>query len=218
MSPRAGGGARTTAGPRCVEARSGGPLIDRGMARVLSSLLVLTVLTGLTACQGDDKPDDSGAVRAAAVLAAAFEQDDLTDPWFSDGQPQNEYDAVVAGLDGLKPRVDVEQVRVNDAGTIARVSLAWTWPVGEQEWSYTSQARMTRNGDNPWITTWTRAIIQPDLGSREVLDRVGVTPRRGTIIGAGGRAIVLPRAVERIGLDKTKVAGFQALESARALA
>ena len=191
------------------------------MARVLLPLslvlALLTGVTGLTGCQGDDQSTASGADRAAAALAAALADGDLSGVSFSDGDTQDRYDAVVSGMDGLEPRVAVEQVSVNDAGTSARASLAWTWPVGEQEWSYTSQARMTKRGDT-WTTVWDPAVVQPELGADEVLDRVGVTPTRGRIIGVGGRAIVQPRAVERIGLDKTKVSGVRALDSAHALA
>jgi cell division protein FtsI/penicillin-binding protein 2 len=186
------------------------------MARVLLPLLL--VLTALTGCQGDDQPTDSGADRAAGMLAAALAQGELSPITWTGSNPQKEYDAVVAGLDGLEPRVVVEQVTVSSSGTSARASLAWTWPVGEQEWSYTSQARMTKGGPDGWRTAWDPAIVEPELGADEVLDRVSVTPRRGKILGAGGRAIVQPRAVERIGLDKTKVSGAKAVASARELA
>jgi cell division protein FtsI/penicillin-binding protein 2 len=185
------------------------------MARVLLPLLL--VLTALTGCQGADSPADPGAERAAAALAAALADGDLSGVAFSGGPAQQEYDQVVDGLDGVEPRVRVEQVSVAASGRTARASLAWTWPVSAQEWSYTSQARLTRSGDR-WRTTWDRSLVQPDLGADEVLDRVGITPRRGAIVGAGGRPIVRPRAVERIGIDKTKVSGAKALASARALA
>jgi cell division protein FtsI/penicillin-binding protein 2 len=185
------------------------------MARVLLPLLL--VLTALTGCQGADSPADPGAERAAAALAAALADGDLSGVAFSGGPAQQEYDEVVDGLDGVEPRVRVEQVSVAASGRTARASLAWTWPVSAQEWSYTSQARLTRSGDR-WRTTWDRSLVQPDLGADEVLDRVGITPRRGAIVGAGGRPIVRPRAVERIGIDKTKVSGAKALASARALA
>jgi cell division protein FtsI/penicillin-binding protein 2 len=185
------------------------------MTRVLLPLLL--VLTALTGCQGSDPPAESGADRAAAALAAALADGDLSGVPFGQGDPQQEYDAVVDGMDGLEPQVSVEQVSVDEAGTRARASLAWTWPLGEQEWRYTAQASMTKRGDR-WTTAWDRAVVQPDLAADEVLDRVAVTPKRGSIIGAGGRPIVQPRAVERIGLDKTKVSGAKALDSARALA
>lgn len=186
------------------------------MARVLL-LPLLLVLTALAGCQGDDRPADSGADRAAASLASALADGDLSGVSFDDGDVQDQYDAVIDGMDGLEPSVRVEQVRIDDAGTSARTSLAWTWPVGEQEWSYTSQARLTKRGDT-WTAAWEPAVVQPDLGPDEVLDRVSITPRRGKILGAGGEAIVQPRAVERIGIDKTKVKGSRAVASARELA
>src|SRR6476661_3516399 len=102
------------------------------MVRVfLPPLLVLALLTGLTACQGDDKPAESGADRAASALAAALADGDLSGVSFGGGDAQAGYDAVVEGMDGLEPHVQVEQVSTDDAGTNARASLAWTWPVGE---------------------------------------------------------------------------------------
>ena len=185
------------------------------MPRVLLPAVALALV--LTGCTSKDDPADSGAGHAADTLAAALAGGDLSGVPLSGGTPQDDYDKVVAGLDGLEPRVVVEQVTTDDAGTSARASLAWTWPVGEQEWSYTSQARMTKRGDT-WTTRWARSVIEPDLGADEVLDRVGVAPQRGKILGAGGRPIVQPREVERIGIDKTKVSGARAVASARQLA
>ncbi len=185
------------------------------MSRVLIPALLLVL--ALSGCQGADEPADSGADRAAADLAAALTDGDLSAVAWKGSAPQDEYEHVIGGMDGIEPRVAVEQVSVGEAGTTARASLAWTWPVGEQEWSYTSQARLTRSG-GAWTTTWAPSVVQPDLGADEVLDRVGVTPRRGKILGAGGRPIVQQRAVERIGIDKTKVSGATAVASAKELA
>ncbi|MEQ6902188.1 penicillin-binding transpeptidase domain-containing protein [Nocardioides sp. YIM 152588] len=136
-----------------------------------------------------------------------------------------EYATVVDGMDGAVPAVEVDGVGEAEedpeaAETVRVATLAWTWPVtDEDDWTYTSDAELVAvDGGDGWAVRWERTVVEPTLRKREVLDAATEEADRGDITGAGGAVLVTERPVLRYGIDKTKVAGKQAADSARTLA
>ena len=111
----------------------------------------------------------------------------------------------------------MEVVDVTESDNTATASLGWTWPLGEQEWSYQSEATLRLAGDE-WQAEWAPSVVESSLKKDEVLDSTTVAPERGQILGAGGVALVADRPVVRFGIDRTQVKPAQAGESARRLA
>ena len=116
--------------------------------------LSLTV-AALTSCTAGD-PDSSGPRRqrrnrpgtaleaAAGALADALASGDFSDVGFTDADPQavgEEYAATVEGLEDLEPTVTVADV-ADPSGEqpTAAATFDWTWPIGPDGWTYSSQA------------------------------------------------------------------------------
>ena len=60
----------------------------------------------------------------------------------------------------------------------ATATLGWSWPVSEQDWTYTTEATLTLV-DEAWAVEWEPAIVEPSLRPGGVLDLSGVTAARG---------------------------------------
>jgi cell division protein FtsI/penicillin-binding protein 2 len=182
---------------------------------VAPSALALLLAGSLTACTlGDSGPDPSPV---ADRLAHGLARDDLSAVAFrgaSSADVQKQYDATVAGLGGVKPTVTVASVSKNGGSATAR--LRWTWPLGTG-WSYTTTAPLRRSGDT-WKVVWQPSLVQTSLGRSGTLAATTVEAARGDILGPGGVGLVTERPVVRFGVDKTKVHGTAALDSARRLA
>ena len=186
---------------------------------VLVSALLLSACTG----DGDDGPDgDEGkpsATTVADALAAGLSTGDLARVPFDAETAeiaQTDYDAIVEGMGDLRPTVEMTTVTEDTEGT-AQATLDWTWPIGDEEWSYRTFADLTE-GTAEWQVTWSDDIVEQTLGDAESLAVSATTPDRGDILGANGLALVTERAVSRVGIDKPTVAGSEVGASARALA
>lgn len=117
---------------------------------------------------------------------------------------------------GVDPEVSVEQVTTD--GDDATATLAWSWPVADQAWTYTSQLPLKRAGDT-WQASLTPKAIEPSLSDGDTLQRTTLQAQRGRILGAGGKPLVVPRPVRRIGIDKALLEpGDNAAAAARTLA
>src|SRR5690606_3257778 len=103
-----------------------------------------------------------------------------------------------------------------------RISMSWQLPGVKKPWAYdvTAQLREVEqpDGEQTWQPEWQPSLVQPDLVPGARLDVSRKQPERGMIIGADDQELVKPRAVSRIGIDKTRVSGKAALESAAELA
>ncbi|MEJ7796293.1 MAG: penicillin-binding transpeptidase domain-containing protein [Nocardioides sp.] len=189
--------------------------------RTLPTLLPgLAVVLALGACSNpleqDSGPDPEPV---ATALADGLAAGDLTDVTFTgDAGAAKEYDAIAEGMGELSPTVAVAEVSEPDeAGETATATLGWSWPVSEQDWTYTAEATLTLV-DGAWAVEWEPAIVEPSLRPGGALDLTGVTAGRGEILGAGGQPLVTDRPVTRFGIDKSAVPAASATESARALA
>ena len=174
-------------------------------------LSVLTVvLLLLTGCSGGEDEDEANAEGAADDLAASLEAGDFADLELAGStskEVKKDYAATVEGMGGLEPTVSAAGAEVAEDGDTATVTLAWSWPVAdEQEWAYETEAELTGSGSD-WAVTWSRSIVEPSLTDTSVLDadhhRLG--PRRHHRRGRP-EAIVTTRPVVEVGVDKSRVA------------
>jgi cell division protein FtsI/penicillin-binding protein 2 len=183
---------------------------------VAPTALVLLLTGSLSACSfGHDSGPDPSPV--ADRLAKGLAADDLSAVTFV-GVPRSEvqkqYDATVGGLGGVKPTVTVASVSQN--GGSATATLRWTWPLGSG-WSYSSKAPLRESGTT-WKVVWRPSLVESSLGTSGALTASTIAAQRGDILGPAGVGLVTDRPVVRFGVDKTKVHGAAALESARRLA
>lgn len=185
-------------------------------------LLVVPAVLGVLAsgCSSNDGPSVQPAV---ADLSQGLASGDLSDVAFVGAGPaavQKQYDAVVAGLGGARPTVTVAGTSTTGSGDGAKATatLHWTWPVGTG-WSYTTHAPLQLSSDGrQWQVAWKDDVIEPSLSGSESLQATTLAARRGDILGPHGVGLVTERPVLRFGVDKHKVKGPAALESARQLA
>lgn len=187
-------------------------------SRLVTAVGAAVVLTG---CQAPTGTDGSDPAPTAADLADALAGGDLTDvPWTADtADVARRHREVVAGLGEVAATVRVVDV-AEDAegeGATATATLGWSWPLAEQEWTYTTRAQLVRDGGS-WRVAWDPALVEPSLTGSQALDITPIAPRRGEIVGPGGALLVGDRPVVRFGIDRTRVAARRAGESARRLA
>jgi cell division protein FtsI/penicillin-binding protein 2 len=181
--------------------------------RVVAVCAAVTTAALLAACSSDG-PD---ARDAAEKLAAGLTTQNLSKLPVTAGSrvAQADLDRIVKGMDGLKPKVTVEDVTEKDDATTATLRSRWTF--GASVWDYTTTANLTLV-DDVWQVAWDASIVVPGLTADDRI-RTRTTPAdRGDILGAGGEALVTERSVERIGIDKSRISAGQAGASAKALA
>ncbi|MCL2091080.1 MAG: penicillin-binding transpeptidase domain-containing protein [Micrococcales bacterium] len=183
-------------------------------AFALAAVLVATALAGCTSTP------DPGPV--AEKLAQALSSGATSDvPWTDDAPAPADRDQVwtqvFEPLGETKPTVQVAKA-VRTESTTA-VTLAWAWDLGvpATTWSYTTSATLTLVGGE-WQARWSPNLLAPSLvaGERLVVERTQA--ERGRVLGAGDQVLVEPRAVARVGIDKTLVDEDQQDAAARALA
>jgi cell division protein FtsI/penicillin-binding protein 2 len=181
-------------------------------------MLLLLLLTG---CSGGDGEDEANAEGAADDLAASLEAGEFGDVELAGAtskEVEQDYAATIEGMGELEPTVTVEGAEVADDGNTATVTLAWSWPVAEeQEWAYESEAELTGSGSD-WAVTWSRSVVEPSLTDTSVLDATTVGAARGEITGAGGQKIVTTRRVVDVGVDKSRVSAARAQDLAQRVA
>src|SRR5262247_3468441 len=111
-----------------------------GAHRITAGVAVGVLVVGLTtACDGggggNDGPDPQDA---ADALASALASGDLGDLEFTDETAD----------------------AVTESGGTATATLAWSWPVGAQEWSYTSEVTL-KKVDDEWQVLWQPSVVEP---------------------------------------------------------
>lgn len=189
------------------------------MRRISAAVGLLVLTSGLAACSGGS--DEDGARDAATALAGALSAgkglDDIAWSGAEGASVAEEYDALVAGMDGLTPKVEVGSVSAD--GDQPSATLEWSWPVveGGDPWTYETTAALSESGET-WSVAWSPALVQPGLAEGERLDATTEAAQRGEITGAGGAPLVTERPVLRVGIDRTLVPAAQAPASARRLA
>jgi cell division protein FtsI/penicillin-binding protein 2 len=164
------------------------------------AVLALTGSLALTGCQLLGEGEDPS--EALDALAAGLTSGDLSAVAFDSADAVEAYAAVVDGLGELHPQVSAGDAEVTDDSATAPVS--WTWELDGQPWTYDTTADLSLV-DDAWQIAWTPALVEPSLVEGEHLTLTRTAAERGQITGAGDRAIVAPRDVVRLGLDKTKL-------------
>ncbi|SFF08904.1 Cell division protein FtsI/penicillin-binding protein 2 [Flavimobilis marinus] len=183
--------------------------------------LVVTALLGLTACT----PERPGPAGEAQDLAAALSSGSFADVALADGvTAQGAADqraAAFAGLEPATPQVSVASVTVateDENRAVATLDLAWDLGAAEP-WTYATEAYLTWDEDaEAWLASWSPTLLAPGLAPGETLVRERVRAERGRVLGAGDTPIVEDRAVQRIGIDKTRGEADQQEADARELA
>ena len=178
------------------------------------AVLALASSLALTGCQLIEGPD--GPESALDSLADGVSSGDLGGVPFDTADAPADYAAVVERLGDVQPSLEVGEAEVAD--DTATATLTWTWQLDEQPWTYDTTADLTLV-DDAWQVGWEPALVEGSLVEGERLTLTRTAAQRGQITGAGDRAIVAPRDVVRLGLDKTKLtAADDVATSARAIA
>ncbi len=195
------------------------------------ALLVAAGLV-LTACT---EPDGGGLqpvephpeVAAAEALAEALTTGDFSAAPLSAQDQQlatEQAQAVLGELTAvLEPAVEVtwtSSAYDEGEGTAADAALTWTWdvPGTEEDWTYPVSVHLTATDDGPYLTTWSRELLAPDLGTDGVLTVTQGSAPRGQVLGQGDQVLVTETDVYRIGIDKTYIGPEQWADQAVELA
>jgi cell division protein FtsI/penicillin-binding protein 2 len=185
-----------------------------GIAVVVAALLGVGVWGGLSLRGGDT----DAARLAADRVATGLEQAKLAPGAVVAEGDAPDLAALVTGMGKATQTVTVASMTEPEDGA-ARATLrhVWTLPGAGAQWSYETPLEL-RKGDARWAGVWNPAMVAPGLVAGETLSLQRRQPDRAPILGAGGTPIVQPRKVYRIGIDKTKTSGSEAVTSARVLA
>jgi len=200
--------------PRAGVARPAG-WWNVAMSRTLATVAALPLLLAGCSVIQDSGPDPADAAeRLADGLAAG----DLSDVRFTDEGAGDAYAEVVEGLGEITPSVTVREVAESEeADDRATATLGWSWPVGEQDWTYTSEATLRLTGEQ-WRVAWEPSLVEPSLREGSTLDRRTLSAKRADIVGARRERLVTERPVTRFGIDRSAVPERRAVASARRLA
>jgi len=195
----------------------------RRVTRAVAGAMVVSVglLLGLTACSPEPPgPDDASKALAAALSSGKFTSAPLTSSDATTAAAQ--WAAAYEGLQPWKPKVELASSTVDEKDEdSATATLRFTWDVDDSDadWTYETHAKLTRADDDTWQAAWAPTILAPDLTAAEKLVVKRTAATRANVLGAGGAPIVEPRAVNRLGVDKTHVTDAAGQDAAaRALA
>ena len=178
---------------------------------LLAAFALISGCTGSGSQESESDPEPVAQALADGLAAGDLSEVEVADPTGVEKQ----HDEIVDGMGELTPRVEL--VEVAEEGDAATATLGWSWPISEQDWTYTTTADLRRVEDE-WVVEWAPSIVEPSLRRGGSLEMTGVTAERGGILGAGGQAIVTDRPVTRFGIDKSAVSAKRAVASARELA
>ncbi len=189
-------------------------------SRLAALALVLPItLTGCQLLGGHEGPEE-----VLDALETGLADGDLSAVDFDVDDASQRYAAVIEGLTEVRPSVDIDEAEVTD--DTATASVTWSWDLavdsGGEPWTYSTTVDLSWTGE-AWQAAWQDSLVEPSLVEGEHLTLTRSPAIRGRITGAGDRAIVAPRDVVLLGLDKTKltveqVAAGQVGISARAIA
>ncbi len=200
------------------------------MRRLLAAALALTL--ALVGCApGPDEPDPapSGPVTerpdlpradaaVEALIAALNGMDVSALPMVQVAdEAQEELETIFAGMDEIHPVVGRESVAYELNDDVAIATLTMDYPLGEQGWSFTTEARFNYAGEQ-WRVDWTPTIIHPALTEQTRMRHSRQEARRAPINDRDGIAIVEEGSMYEVGLDKGGVVEAEWETAARDLA
>ena len=185
---------------------------------VVALLCVLLLATGCTS-QGSSEPPKNlpAADSVVTQLVAGLQKGDVRSvPMTTDAAvADTELTLLMSGMDGLLPTVTAGQVSYSDEQ--ASVPLEQKMALGSGTWAWTTTANL-RHVDGAWKVEWAPAIVESDLDGTTRLRHTRDMPRRASILGASGKALVEVRTAYRVGVDKANLAQAKWESTARAVA
>ena len=190
----------------------------RTLPRKLAWLPALLLMADLCGCRLLQPDPPKGAPETAQLLAEALRTGSLEQvPLAGDAaRAILDHAQATSALDGLTPQVSVGKPDYPDRAT-AILPLDQTYAFPQGNWQFTSNVTL-RYQDDRWRVEWTPRVVHPQLTESTRLYHERTSAKRGSILGAGGEAIVEDRPVYRVGIDKTKAPQSQWESSAWALA
>ena len=176
----------------------------RAVAALATVTLTLAVSTACTA--GPPAPDATAEALADGIASRDLSEVPLGET--TADQAEAQITAALAGLDPLRPAVEVGEIVVDDEkGTTATAVLEVTWDVddGPVDWTYSTTAHLDLV-DDEWQAQWSTRLLAPDLREAETLVTRRTAAERARVLGAANAVLVEARPVQRLGLDKTRIA------------
>jgi cell division protein FtsI/penicillin-binding protein 2 len=183
-------------------------------AAALAALLVPVVAVAAFLVLRDD--GDAKAKAAVGEFASAWSAGDDARAGALTGDPgaAAALKANRAGLDGAKVRVTPGALEVKDGRATGRLRVSWSVPaIGA--FTYSAPVSAVK-GEDGWHVRFSPRTIHPRLTASTRLGTDATPNARADILDRDGRALVHPRAVVRVGLQRDKVTDVDA--SAGALA
>lgn len=175
-----------------------------------AALVLAVAVTGCSVLPGGPDPEP-----VAEKLADALSAGDLSAIDFTEAGAAESYAELAEPLSGFETTVEV--TAVSEDGDAGSATLAWSQSRYGVTWEHETTADLVER-DGEWRVRWDAAILASGLGAGERLEVSWLAPRRGRILGAGGTALVKPRPVYRVGLDKTRARPAEQAAAAVALA
>ncbi|WP_324649988.1 penicillin-binding transpeptidase domain-containing protein [Georgenia sp. H159] len=178
--------------------------MTRHRRAAVPTALVLLATSGVVACSSDPGPEID---RTAEQLAATLESGGTENLWTN-----ADLSVPLTNLAGLPRQVSVVEVGeprmiAADGPRAADVSLRWDWDLdedGTEDWTYTTEARITEDSDGNWAAAYEETVLAPGLGDGATLRLSRPAAGRGEVLGGDGTAVVTDRPVRRVGVDKTR--------------
>ncbi len=175
-------------------------------------VVVLAVVAGVVVWQrgAAERRADEAASAAARELAGALATGELGEAPLTDpAAAVTGYEAVVAGLSGVRPEVQAGATTRED--DTASTDLTMTWPFGPDGWTYTTPLSMTSGEDGSWTAAWAPALVHPDLTADAVLASTRTTAPRAGVVGPDGSVVVGDQPVVRVGVQPSRVTDLASL-------
>jgi cell division protein FtsI/penicillin-binding protein 2 len=124
------------------------------------------------------------------------------------GVPASEVATQIKSLSGElgknPPKLTVAKDPKDSNGqATAEVTVDWTL-AGGAHWTYPTTVRLSKV-DEGWRVIWEPAVVQKDLTSGDVLGERRLPAQRGSILDGAGEAVVGPRDVVDIGVQRSLV-------------
>ncbi|MEV0727222.1 penicillin-binding transpeptidase domain-containing protein [Polymorphospora sp. NPDC050346] len=186
--------------------------------RIAAALAGLTMAAGLlTGCGADDGPD-----QAVDALLGGWPTGELAAVAFVDPAGRKLPAADVAGqikhlsgdLAANPPALKRSgRAEVTNDVAVATVTVDWTLP-GGTHWTYPTQVRLTRGGDDAWQVIWEPKVVQEQLTDGDQLSLARLPAPRGGILDGAGQPVFAARPVVTVGVQPSEVDDAPALVKA----
>ena len=176
-------------------------------AALVAVVVVLAVALGSVLVVQQRRAQQERLDRAARVAADAFaagvQTGDLgaavTPP--ESAAAQEDYAAIVAGLGGATPTVEV--LGVTRTEQTATAQLRWTWPFGPQGWRYETSVDLAGEGESAWSAVWAESAVHPDLAEADLLVAERTAAERADVLGRT-EPLVAPTPVVEVGVQPSR--------------